>query len=59
MKLDCWAAIADWNDREEEEEVNWANEDCYHWINCKDCCHWIDCKDCYHDEDWENCWHDW
>ncbi len=53
MKLNRWAAIADWNDREEEEEeeekeVNWVDEDCCHWINCKDCYHWINCKDyCY------------
>ncbi len=74
MRLDCWAAIADWNDKkeeeeeEEEEEVNWNDEDCCHWIDCKDCCHEEDCKnccheedceDCYHEEDCENCCHNW
>ena len=53
MKLDHWAAIADWNCKEEEEE------DCYHWINYEDCCHEKDCKDCCYEENCENCCHNW
>ncbi len=64
IKLDYWAAIADWNDRkndrkEEKEEVNWNDEDYCHWIDCKNCCHEEDYKDCYHKKDCKDCCHDW
>ncbi len=66
MKLERWAAIADWDDRddreeeeEEEDKVDWADEDCCHWIDCEDCCHEESCRNCCHEEDCEDCCHDW
>ena len=48
MRLDRWAAIADWDGREEGEggegEVGWDDGGCCHWIDCGGCCHEGGCR---------------